>query len=137
MHLFPEGVIPRLVSCIIFEMVRVKRFIDMDDVNARINAAFHTVQGEKDNTPAPINQPNEPGKMSPKPSASQMSALFRLFPLIFGHLYSEGDEHWELLLQLERLSDIAHAQLLNEEMLHEFRELLPIGTFVRLHYALV
>ena len=36
-----------------------------------------------------------------------------------------SDEHWELL-QLERLSDTAHAPLPNEEMLHEFTELLPI-----------
>jgi hypothetical protein len=80
---------------------------------------------DKDNTPAELNPIKEEGKgLSPKLTGNEMMALSRLMCVILSEFIDEDDqdEHWELLLQLQTLTDIAFSPTLKNSALDFFAE---------------
>ena len=132
MHLFPEGVMPYIIGCVLYELVNVRGLLSIDELNMRIASTFRSLPTEKKNTPASINSLTEPGKgLSPRLAANECHCLFRYLPLIIGNLVPRGDPYWELILELSRISGIDFADQVSERMIKEYSPLADAGRFPR------
>lgn len=126
MHIFPEGVIPYIIGCVLFEYINVRKLLSIQELNFRISWLFAISEVDKGNTPAELNAMKEPGGgLSPKLTANEVMAVFRYFPLILAEFVDtkEDDKHWALLMQLQTITDLAFAPKLTDSLLNYFSEL--------------
>ena len=124
MHAMPEGNLPNVTGCVLYELITVQKFMSFEELNRRIRWLFQGLNVDKGNTPAELNQINLPGEgLSPKLTANEMLSFFRYLPLILGPVIPEGNIHWALFLQLQTITDIAYAPVLTDEMLDYFEEI--------------
>ena len=124
MHIMPEGALPYLMSCVFHEFIHVRRSITLDELNSRIRNLFSVLEVDKGNTPAELNDIKEAGKgLSPKLTANETLCLFRNLPFILGDCVEDNDKHWELIMQLQEITDIVFAPKITESMLLYFSEL--------------
>jgi hypothetical protein len=83
MHTLLEGVVPHELSCILHDLVNVKRYLNLADLNSLINEFFDKNSVDKGNKPPCLNRIEKPGGgLSPSMKAVQMWALLRYLPLL-------------------------------------------------------
>ncbi len=124
MHIMPEGNLPYETSCYFYEILHVRKSITLDELNRRIRNLFSILEVDKGNTPAELNDIKTPGGgLSPKLTANECLCLFRNLPYLVGDCVQENDKHWELILQLQDITDIVFAPKITDHLLEYFSEL--------------
>jgi hypothetical protein len=91
-HTLLEGIVPYELSCILYEVISVKRYFNLVHLNACINEFFDKNSVDKSNRPPCLNRIERPGGgLSPSMNAVQMWALLRYLPLIVGSFVPQED----------------------------------------------
>jgi hypothetical protein len=118
MHIVQEGTIVVGLSCVLHQLMNVKKMFNLAQLNNGIITFFSKNFVDKKNRPPEINSvdPNT-GTISPSMKATQLWALCRYLPLIIGHKVPAGDEHWAYLLHLLELVDMIFAPAFTQSMI--------------------
>ena len=96
----------------------------MDELNRRIQNLFSILEVDKGNSPAELNDIKSPGGgLSPKLTANECLCLFRNLSYVVWDCVQENDKLWELLMQLQEITDIVFAPKITEHLLQYFSEL--------------
>ncbi|XP_064475511.1 uncharacterized protein LOC135389386 [Ornithodoros turicata] len=114
MHDVLEGAIPHVLREVLNGLISdsVISFSDLDRV-----ATFNYGHHEKKQKPEPLTRHFVQGQTGYKGTASQKWCLFYVFPLVFAELIPEGNEHWEIYLQLRGIVEIIFADELLKDYL--------------------
>lgn len=125
MHVLPEGVIPYILSCILYEFIYVRKLLTLQLFNDKVRWLFSVSETDKQNTPPELNEIKYAGGgISPKCTANEMLALWRYVPLIlYEFLENEYNKHWDLMMQLQCIVDLAFSPKLNDRLLNHFCEI--------------
>ena len=105
MHVLLEGVIPVELSCILYQLITVKKFFTLAYFNSCFISFFSKNFVDRKNKPAELSSV-EIGNLAPSMKAMQMWTLMRYLPVVMGHKVPMDDEHWAFLLHLLELADI-------------------------------
>jgi hypothetical protein len=118
MHIILEGIIPVELSCILHELMNIKKLFKLAELNSSIITFFSKNFVDKKNKPPEINSIDPfTGSMSPSMKAMQLWTLGTYLPLVIGHKVPAGDEHWAFLLHLLKLVDIIFASTFTQSMI--------------------
>lgn len=140
MHIVLEGIIPVELSCILYNLINVKKLFKLAELNSSMLTFCSKNFVDKKNKPPEINSIDPfTGSMSPSMKAMQMWMLCRYLPLIIGHKVPAGDEHWAFLLHLLELVDIIYASSFTQSMITFLEQHIAdhLALFVHLFGSLV
>ena len=101
MHTLLEGVVPCELYCILSQLVNVKCYFSIADLNSRMHSFFDRNSVDKGNRPPTISPlQTSSSVLSPSMKAVQMWSLLRYLPVFMGNLVPGDDPHWIFLLHL-------------------------------------
>jgi len=124
MHIVLEGIVQVELSCVLYHLCNVKRYLTYDALSAKIASFWSAVDVEKCNKPPDLNHIDKPGRLCPSMKAVQSWALLKYLPLIIGHIIAEDDEHWLFLLHLSEMVDFLFSPAYTVGMVSYLREMI-------------
>lgn len=125
MHTLLEGVVSFELSCILFELMMVKRYFSLGDLNVNMHQFFDRNTTDKSKRPPTLNPVEKKGsKLSPSMKATQMWSLLKYLPIFMAHCVPEGDKHWLFLLGLSELVDLIFAPKFTNGMIAYLQEVI-------------
>lgn len=114
MHDVLEGIGPLEFKLIMNELIN-KGCFTLDTLNARITSYNYGVPDARNKPCTYTMQKLRSPDGGPGQKAGQTWCLLRHIGLMLGDLVTEGDEHWELLLQLCEVMDILFSTVISQE----------------------
>ena len=113
MHDFWEGVCPYDLSGIILHYIRNK-FFTLEDINDRI-LGFNYGSIKQNKVPFLKKDKLKNGKLGF--SASETKTFVKYLGLMIGDLIPVNDEHWNLLIYLQKINDLLSSRFFNKNCL--------------------
>lgn len=136
MHTLLEGLVPLEVGCVLFSLITDKRLFSLAELNERVTEFWSLINVDKKKKPPHLNKVMPPGSgLNPSMKATQCWALLKYLPLIIGDKVPVGDEHYELLLHLSELVDLAFAPRFTTGLVAYMKEFIKdhLTMFVQLY----
>jgi len=124
MHIALEGIVSFELSCILFHLCNVSRYIPISAISKRINRMWSVMNVDRCNKPLELNALDEPGRLYPYMKAVQIWALLRYLPLAIGDVVPHNDKHWLLLLHLSELVDMIFLPVFTPGMVNYLRDFI-------------
>ncbi len=127
MHTLTEGVNPQVTGNVLHSISKIDSNVTVENFNREMSILFNGLIVDRHNRPCMLNKFLEPDNgISPKQSAAQQMVLCRYTPYILLRLVKNEAcfKYIDLLVMLQKITDLVFAPQLTETLLYTLTELI-------------